>query len=172
MRNNKLLLSIISGILLILTSVLLGCSEKSYTQSSTESKDTTDIRLVPVEQLKGVELAIGQKLSIPDLDIEIIRVSEKEVLVKTPVRQEIRTETTFVATKEVDKSRTYNDSFNKATWKDKSKVKEVTKQIEKTKTVDKNINRFPWWILILILLIIVIGWIIRKYGKMILPWPW
>jgi hypothetical protein len=169
MRDPKLFYSLIVGMLLILllTLFLLGCSDKQYVQSSIESVDTTDIRLVPVDKLQGIKLEVGQKLSIPDLDIEISKINDKELLVKTPVRREIRTETTIIPTKQVDKSRTYHDSFNK----DKSKVKEVTKQVEKTKTVDKNINRFPWWILILALVVILLIWIIRKYKRLIIPWP-
>ena len=155
---------------MILTALLCLCSclAQKHSQTSTRQEDTVDVRIVPVEQIEGLELEIGQNLSIPGLDIEVHRFSEKEVIVKTPIRREVRTETTLVPTRQVDKSRTYVNSKNRTKEVDKSRQNSgnKTRQVEKTKTVDKNINRFPWWIILLALLLGLLMWGWKNRGKL------
>lgn len=146
--------------ILIALLCLYSCVSQAPQQTRNEEIDTVDIRIVPVEQIRGIDLEIGQNLSIPELDIEIRRISEKEILIKTPVRQQIRTETTFVPTRQVDKSRTYVNSNNSSKEVDKSQTDSgnKTRTVEKTKTVDKNINRLPWWLILLAILLGLISW--------------
>jgi hypothetical protein len=177
----------------------MSCSPQAYTQTELRQADTVDIRLISVDSLSGLDMDIGQKLSIPDMDIEIVRVSDKEVLVRTPVRTETRTRTTFVPvrTKEVDKRRTNvrtkidnsvrTDTDNSVRTTDKSRTRTRTKEDNdvrtkdvdksrtdsgnktrtKTKTVDKEVTRngFPWWIILIAILLGVVGWLIKNRDK-------
>ncbi len=163
-----------------LTSLLSACNQSSYQQTDVVERDTVDVQIIPAEQIQGLDMAIGQKLSIPDMDIEIVRLSEKEVMVKTPVRTETRTRTTFVPVKKVDKSRTKvdnsvrtkvdTDTDSSVRTVDKSRTRVRTKDVDKTrtKTVDKEVTRngFPWWILILVAVLGVAGWLAKRAGKL------
>lgn len=171
---------------------LLSCQPKTYQHTDLQQADTVDIRMISVDSMSGLDMDIGQKLSIPELDIEIVRVSEKELLVRTPVRTETRTRTTFVPvrTKEVDKSRTKvdnsvkTDTDNSVRTTDKSRTRTRTKEdndvrtkeVDKsrtdsgnrTKTVDKDITRngFPWWIIILAAVLTLLGYLAKRAGKL------
>jgi hypothetical protein len=173
---------------LVLYALLPACNQNTYLQDDIRQQDTVDVRILPIDQLRGVELAVGQNLSIPDMDIEIVRVSEKEVLVRTPVRTETRTRTTFVPVRNVDKSRT--SVRTRLTTKVDNSVKTDTdirtkedndvrtKEVDKsqtdsgnktrTKTVDKDITRngFPWWIIILATVLTLLGYLAKRAGKL------
>lgn len=171
MRHEAKIIYCLLTAYLLLICCLMSCQPQAYTQQSVAQKDTVDIRLISVDSLSGMDMAIGQKLSIPDMDIEIVRVSEKEVLVRTPVRTETRTRTTFVPVKKVDKRRTNVRTVDKSRTRtrtevdnsvrtdtdtdvrttDKSRTRTRTKEVDKsrtgsgnktrTKTVDKEVTR-------------------------------
>lgn len=169
-RQNLLpiILQVLVIILLICAlAILTSCSRKVYQQTSVEQTDTVDISLVPVEAIKGVQLLPGQLLSIPSLDIELVRVSEKEVLVRTPVRTSVRTETTFVPVKNVDKSRTDNRTYTDSNNTDKSRTDSGnrTKQVDKDVSKSKEVSGFPWWIIILGVVLGILGWLAKRAGK-------
>ena len=170
MENRPMLakLIIISILLFLgLSAMMLSCQPPPQ-QTVLEKHDSTIIRIVPIDSIQGTVPDIGQKLSIPNLDVEIFRVSESEVLLKTPVRTEVRTDVRIVETRrggdrinvrEVNKSRSWFNSRNRNSQNQDSGNKtgrvhggrQSAKHVEKTRTVDKEVSRngLPWWWLII-----------------------
>jgi len=168
MKNRPLLLKyIITAILLMMgiTALMLSCRNASPV-TSTVPEDTTIIRLIPVDSVQGQIPDIGQSLSIPSLDVELFRVSESTVLIKTPVRTNVRETVRILETKSritfrnrtVDKSRTEVNSRNKKSGNQTSDSGNKTK----TKTVSRQSASFPWWWW-LIIAGAVAGYVYLKY---------
>lgn len=183
LRTSNLLRSILAIVTYACMGILVACSTTRSIGQQQSVSDTVQIQIVSVDKIEGAELLpVGGSIQIPDLDIEIVRFSETEAIVKTQVRREVRTD--FVPVRQVNKSRTKIDNSVRTDTdidvrtKDKSRTKEVDKSRTnsgnrtktKEKTVDKDLTRngFPWWIIILAIAIGGISWTAKRFVK--LPW--
>ncbi len=161
--------------------IMSGCSfmlrlaslEERYYETIVQ--DTFAVSIVPVSKISGTVPAVGDSISLPASNISMVRISEKELLIKTPIRKETLTEyrnkVIPVRTKQVDRSRHYQDSYNRTdainrvSTKDKSRTDSNNKQKEKTDNSTKSVKRtssFPWWWWLIIVCSLGVFWLIRK----------
>lgn len=144
------------------------CARKVHTDTHTESRDSTEVKIIAVDKVKGLGLSIGQSIEIPELGLDITRFSDKEVLVSYPVRVDREVRTTVVSTRTKIK-----DSYNVSDV-DKSKVKDVDKSKVKevTTTKTKTGSGLPWytWLLLVPALLLALAFKYRKY-ILTLFWP-
>src|SRR5690606_16709302 len=118
---------------------------------------------------QGLEIDVGESLPLPDGSL-ITRISIDSALYIAPRKNK---EPFIHIEKHKDKSTVKIDSDNKTTdkrsevIKDKSKVVEKDKSKVKTDNSTKSILKLPWWIWLLLVLLIAYG--LNKVFKFI-PW--
>lgn len=118
---------------------------------------------------QGLEIGIGESLPLPD-GSRITRISVDSALYIAPRKNKAPI---IHIEKHKDKSTVKIDSDNKTTdksrevVKDKSKVVEKDKSKVKTDNSTKSILKLPWWIWLLLVLLIAYG--LNKVFKFI-PW--
>lgn len=118
---------------------------------------------------QGLEIGIGESLPLPD-GSRITRISVDSALYIAPHKTKVPI---IHIEKHKDKSTVKIDSDNKTTdkrsevIKDKSKVVEKDKSKIKTDNSIKSILKLPWWIWLLLVLLIAYG--LNKVFKFI-PW--
>lgn len=100
-----------------------GCSRQvAVTHTDTES-DTVETHVVRIGQVSGQVPDIGQSLSIPELDINVVRLSDSVLLVRTPVRTDTRTFVRTVATRQIIKNAFNADSYNQQDTKSRNSLR-------------------------------------------------
>lgn len=158
----------------------LGCSRQvAVTHTDTES-DTVETHVVRIGQVSGQVPDIGQSLSIPELDINVVRLSDSVLLVRTPVRTDTRTFVRTVATRQVIKNAFNQDSYNDTDTNNKRAIIDSPESGNRLKRsqhrsqdsgnkskVDnsqKTKNGLPWWLILLIILVIlgIVVWNVAK----------
>ena len=146
-----------------------GCNRQVVTAVEQQQRDSVETRVLSVSEIEGTVPLVGQVLEVPHLRFRMKRVSDSVVVLQTPVRYDVEQYVRYVSQKQVFKNafnqNSNNDNDTKvksrevSKLKDKSqnaprKVKQVSKQVEKS--VSKQKNTFPWWILILIAVFIIL----------------
>lgn len=118
---------------------------------------------------QGLEIGVGESLPLPD-GSRITRISVDSALYIAPRKNKAPI---IYIEKHKDKSSVKIDSENKTTdksreiIKDKSKVVEKDKSKVKTDNSTKSVLKLPWWIWLLLILLIAYG--LNKVFKFI-PW--
>lgn len=157
--------------------LFFGCQRQlAVTQTDTQA-DTVVTRVLPVSALSGQLPDIGQKLAIPDMDLEIVRLSDSVAIVRTPVRVDTRTFVRHVSTKQV--FRNAFNTKNKRSIIDSPESGNKLKRSQhrsqdsgnRSKQLDKETTNFPWWWWLIVLVLGVGIWVIRKYApNLIAKW--
>lgn len=118
---------------------------------------------------QGLEIDVGESLPLPD-GSQITRISVDSALYIAPRKNKAPV---IHIEKHKDKSTVKIDSDNKTTdksrevIKDKSKVVEKDKSKVKTDNSTKSVLKLPWWIWLLLILLIAYG--LNKIFKLV-PW--
>ena len=160
-----------------------GCSRQVVVTEELDQSDSVETHVVRVSQVSGQVPEFGQTLSIPDLKLSIVRVSDSVLIVHTPVRTDTRTFVRHVSTRQVFKNAFNTDSNNRTDTdtdiKNKksnvdspesgNKLKRSQHRSEdsgnKSKLVDKQVSNFPWWWWLIIVVLGVGYWVIRRYVR-------
>ncbi len=154
----------------IMIALLIGSCAKGKNISISQSSETKTREIpviIPISSVKNLNLQVGDSLNIPELELKLVKISATHYLAakKETVVQNTIKEVEFVATKIKNKNIKI-DSDNVDKSKDKSKIDSENVDKSKDKSRENSNNKtkanFPWWILIIIAIIIGFIYVYRK----------
>lgn len=145
---------IIFIVYLIIAMLLVSCNKRSIpSQTNIVQSDTTTIEKVEIKPYVGVgiEIGIGESISLPAFNATVTRINKDSVLVKKSA--EVITHKAevvkFVPTKTVDRSKdkSVKDSQVNSKIKDKSQANTKNKKSGNTRTKEKTVSKTGprWW---------------------------